>query len=131
MITNKVAYSPEETQREIENRNLSQQIAAEAIVLLENDGVLPLQPQKIALYGAGAAMTIRGGSGSGEVNSREEIGVWQGLQVAGFTVTTESWLKDYQLEWQTGKEQFLKAAAKSIKGFSPKVLSALMAKEYA
>lgn len=130
MITNKVAYSPEETQREIENRNLSQQIAAEAIVLLENDGVLPLNPQKIALYGAGAAMTIRGGSGSGEVNSREEIGICQGLQGVGFTVTTENWLTDYRQEWQTGKEQFLKAAAKSIKGFSPKVLSALMAMEY-
>ena len=130
MITNKVAFSPEETLREKENRALSQKIAEEAIVLLENDGVLPLQPQKIALYGAGAAMTIRGGSGSGEVNSREEIGIWQGLQDAGFAVTTESWLKDYRQEWQAGKEQFLKEAAKSIKGFSPKVLSALMAKEY-
>lgn len=130
MITNKVAFSPKETQREIENRILSHQIAAEAIVLLENDGVLPLQPQKIALYGAGAAMTIRGGSGSGEVNSREEIGIWQGLQDAGFTVTTENWLTDYRQEWQVGKEQFLKGAARSIKGFSPKVLSALMAMEY-
>lgn len=130
MITNKVAFSPEETLREKENRALSQKIAEEAIVLLENDGTLPLAPQKIALYGAGAAMTIRGGSGSGEVNSREEIGIQKGLQDAGFTVTTESWLSDYRQEWQRGKEQFLKEAAKSIKGFSPKVLSALMAMEY-
>lgn len=36
--------------------------ALEGIVLLENDGVLPLSVGKVALYGAGADMTIKGGT---------------------------------------------------------------------
>jgi len=35
-----------------------------------HDGTLPLTPGKVALYGAGAGHTIKGGTGSGEVNER-------------------------------------------------------------
>lgn len=63
------------------------------MVLLENDGVLPLKKiGKIALYGAGARHTIKGGTGSGDVNSREVINIEQGLKDAGFTITTDRWL---------------------------------------
>ena len=68
-------------------------IAGECMVLLENDGTLPLSgPQKVALYGNGARATIKGGTGSGEVNSRYSVSVEQGLEEAGFTVTTKDWL---------------------------------------
>lgn len=42
-------------------------IAAEGVVLLENNGVLPLTEdrKRIALYGAGAVLTRKGGTGSG------------------------------------------------------------------
>lgn len=45
------------------NKALAFEAAAEGIVLLENDGVLPVSPGKPALFGAGAAYTIYGGSG--------------------------------------------------------------------
>ena len=60
----------EVTPLEEAGRDVALQAARESIVLLENDGTLPLEPCRIALYGAGAAMTIAGGTGSGEVNVR-------------------------------------------------------------
>ena len=59
--------TPEESVREREHRALARQAAAEGVVLLENNGVLPIKPQKIALYGSGSRMTVKGGSGSGDV----------------------------------------------------------------
>ena len=52
------------SEREQTNRRLSYEIATEGIVLLHNSGVLPLSPCRLALYGAGAGYTIKGGSGS-------------------------------------------------------------------
>lgn len=54
---------------------VAREAAAEGMVLLENcEHILPLQPgSKVALYGSGAVKTIKGGSGSGDVNERETI----------------------------------------------------------
>ena len=88
--------TPEKTEREEKNMQLVRKRAGECMVLLENDGVLPLKKiGKIALYGAGARHTIKGGTGSGDVNSREVINVEQGLVDAGFTITTNAWLDAY------------------------------------
>ena len=73
--------TPEKTEREEKNMQLVRKGAGECMVLLENDGVLPLKKiGKIALYGAGARHTIKGGTGSGDVNSREVINIEQGLK---------------------------------------------------
>lgn len=105
-IRTKASYSNQETQREKQNRALARKAAAEAIVLLENDGTLPLQPQKIALFGAGAASTIKGGTGSGEVNERHSVTIWEGLENAGFTVTTKAWLEEYITELDVKRNAF-------------------------
>ena len=71
--------------RERKNRLLARRAAAEGMVLLENDGVLPLKSgAKLALFGEGARRTIKGGTGSGDVNSRDWVTVEQGLKAAGF-----------------------------------------------
>ena len=80
------------TQREIDHMALSRSLAGECVVLLENDGTLPISAGKIALFGSGARNTIRGGSGSGDVNTRSDVNIEQGLEAAGFTVTTKAWL---------------------------------------
>ena len=54
----KAKYTDEVTALELANKDLSYQAATEAIVLRENKGILPLQPGKIALYGAGAGKTM-------------------------------------------------------------------------
>lgn len=96
--------SPEVTASEQAHSDSVRRIAGECMVLLENDGVLPLSgPQKVALYGNGARATVKGGTGSGEVNSRYSVSVEQGLEEAGFTVTTKAWLAEQdrviQEEW--------------------------------
>jgi beta-glucosidase len=79
------ASTPEVSQREWDHRALAQEAAAEGMVLLENNGVLPLTPGKIGLFGSGARMTVQGGSGSGETRGRGNISIEQGLLNAGFT----------------------------------------------
>ena len=96
--------TPEKTEREEKNMQLVRKGAGECMVLLENDGVLPLKKiGKIALYGAGARHTIKGGTGSGDVNSREVINIEQGLVDAGFTITTNAWLDTYAKMLKTAK----------------------------
>ncbi len=79
--------------REKEHMALSRSLAGECVVLLENDGALPLQgTERLALFGSGARHTVRGGTGSGEVNTRSDVNIEQGLEAAGFTVVTKPWL---------------------------------------
>ncbi len=84
--------------REAEHRQLAFEAACESIVLLENDGTLPLTPGKIALYGSGAISTVKGGTGSGEVNERYSVNIYDGLVNSGFTVTSGAWLDEYVKE---------------------------------
>ncbi len=89
--------SPEMSEREKRNMERSRRIAAQGMVLLKNDGTLPLRNTNInlALYGSGARRTVKGGVGSGDVNSRLIVSVEQGMREAGFTVTTGSWMDRY------------------------------------
>ena len=88
---------PEVSEREKKNQTLSRKIAAEGMVLLENNGILPmhLKGKKIALFGSGARHTIQGGTGSGEVNTRTVSTVEHGLENAGAQVVTKAWLDRY------------------------------------
>ena len=90
---------------EIENRALARKAAADGMVLLKNEGaLLPLDTAKpVALYGAGAVVTVKGGTGSGDVNSRETVSIWQGLKSAGFKVTTETWLSAYETAYKDAR----------------------------
>ena len=59
--------NPAESPREVTNKALARRAAAEGIVLLENDGILPLaNGASVALYGTGARHTVIGGTGSGK-----------------------------------------------------------------
>ena len=81
---------------EREHRDLLRRLAPECMVLLKSDGTFPLEaPCKVALYGSGARETIKGGTGSGDVNVRHYTTVEEGLENAGFTVTTKPWLESY------------------------------------
>jgi len=79
---------------EIRHRALARRAAAEGMVLLKNKGnILPLAKNSaVALFGMGAVKTVKGGTGSGDVNERYAVSVWQGLKNAGFRITTEEWL---------------------------------------
>lgn len=95
---NRMATSdPLPSTREKANRETSTRIAEEGIVLLENKGVLPFDSgvRTIALYGSGARHTIKGGTGSGDVNVRDYVTVEQGLLNSGYSVVTGEVLAEY------------------------------------
>lgn len=97
---------PYETAHQEEVRRL----AGECMVVLENDGVLPLgsDVKKLALFGTGARHTIKGGTGSGDVNVRESISIAQGMEAAGFQIVTGSWLDRYDQILAETQEAYLK-----------------------
>jgi len=67
--------------------------AAECTLFLKENGAFPLEAAcSIAAYGDGVRHTVKGGTGSGEVNSRFSVNIEQGLRDAGFTITTGAWL---------------------------------------
>ena len=95
---------------ETEHQEEVRRLAGECMVLLENDGILPLQSdaKKLALFGTGARHTIKGGTGSGDVNVRENISIAQGLENAGFEFVTESWLDQYDRLYADAQEAYAK-----------------------
>ena len=70
--------------------------AAGCTLFLKRNGDFPLEgPCAIGLYGNGARHTLKGGTGSGDVNSRFYVTAEKGLTRAGFTVTTKEWMDEY------------------------------------
>ena len=101
----------DERKYEIEHRMLSRIAATEGFVLLKNEkNLLPLEKgSKIALYGAGASRTIKGGTGSGDVNERNTVSIYDGLKNAGYHITTEEWIKDYEMKYVAAREAWREA----------------------
>ena len=78
-------------------------------LFLRRNGDFPLAAAgKIALYGSGARRTVKGGTGSGEVNSRFSTTAEQGLTDAGFTITTGEWLDGYDTVYAQARKEFLR-----------------------
>ena len=93
---------------ETEHWGLARRAAADGMVLLKNeDGLLPFaQGARLALYGAGAVATVKGGTGSGDVNSRKTVNIYEGLKEAGFTIVNEDWLAAYGTCYEKAREQW-------------------------
>ena len=83
-------------------------LAPECMVLLRSNGAFPLaEPGEIALFGSGARHTIKGGTGSGDVNSRHVTTIEEGLETAGFTIVTRPWLEAYDRVRAQAHEDFV------------------------
>lgn len=116
------AKSPKMSEREKKNQKRMRELASQGMVLLENKDVLPFDKElkKIALFGVGARYTVKGGTGSGEVNSRHVINVEQGLEDAGFTITTKDWLDAYDKKRDRAYREWDEQGAMDIRrGVSP------------
>ena len=110
--------SGEVTKRELKNRDVARRAAEEGIVLLKNeDHLLPLPTgKKLALFGSGASRTIKGGTGSGDVNERESVNLLCGLENAGFTVTTKAWIEDYDRTYEETRNAWKQAILTESEG---------------
>lgn len=108
--------SPEVQEFEKAHLATLRSLAPECMVLLKKNGDFPLSsPCKIALYGAGARETIKGGTGSGDVNVRHYVTVEEGLENAGFTVTTAAWMNGYSAAREAAIRDFYEGIAKEAK----------------
>ena len=108
-MRNKMATpDPAISERETKHIAISTEIAAEGIVLLENRGVLPFgtDVKSIALFGSGARRTVKGGTGSGDVNTRSFVTVEQGLKNAGFSIVTDAWLTEHEAVMVNAKKAY-------------------------
>ncbi len=92
--------SSEPTQLELNNQRIAYEAACEGLVLLKNDGTLPLKTKRVALYGGGAKRTIKGGTGSGEVNERHSVSILEGMEDRGFEILTKQWIDAYELFYE-------------------------------
>lgn len=113
------AASPEESQREKEHKALARRAAAEGIVLLKNDGVLPISPGKVALYGPGSRMTVKGGSGSGDVHERHSVTIEEGLRNAGFQFPTTLWMDRFKGKYDADVDRWRSDLEEKIKRYNP------------
>ena len=111
--------SSEPTELELRNRALAREAAAEGFVLLKNErGALPLKDKKIALYGMGARMTVKGGLGSGSVEERYSVNIEDGLKNAGYEITTQDWLNDYDAEYASTYQAYHDMVEEKVKGLT-------------
>ncbi len=99
---------------EREHNRILRESGAECAVLLKTDGAFPLDgPCDLALYGSGARLTVKGGTGSGEVNSRTFVTAEDGLEAAGFRITSKAWLDRYGEIRTKAKKRFIRDLKRS------------------
>ena len=84
---------------------VADQIAEEGMVLLENDGILPISaPSNINLFGWSSVNPTYGGTGSGGLNELyEKISLIDSMEDAGFTVNQD--LVDFYNEFSTERAE--------------------------
>ncbi len=82
----------EVTELEAQNSDTSLYLATQGYVLLENNGALPFKGTfPIAYFGSGSETTIKGGTGSGDVNQRAHDNIGDAFIAAGYEVANPTW----------------------------------------
>ena len=93
---------------EIKNIEIMRKNSAECTLFLKKDLSFPLRsPGKVILVGAGARGTTKGGTGSGDVESRYFSTCEQGLENAGFEIVSKDWLSKYPIYQNFGHQEFI------------------------
>ena len=105
-FTHSGTTNPGISEREKAHGLLARQIAAEGMVLLKNEALLPLKKAPVALLGSGAVKTVKGGIGSGDVNNRRTVSIFEGLQNAGIPIASRNWLEEYEECYDKARESW-------------------------
>ena len=83
--------NPEISVCEKKHSSFAEKAAEEGIVLLKNENILPISlSASVALLGIGADKTVKGGIGSGDVNNRQNITIYEGMEESGIRITRGS-----------------------------------------
>ena len=98
---------------------VARKAAGESIVLLRNNGALPLAGTgKVALYGVSAIDFVAGGTGSGDVNKAYVVNMVEALEGAGFTL--EKSLRDFYFAYLKYDKAQAKLSGNGGFWFSPR-----------
>eukprot|EP00833_Pecoramyces_ruminatium_P001261 jgi/Orpsp1_1/1175293/evm.model.c7180000053313.1 len=102
--------STEMNQYEIDHINAIDKYLGECTVLLRKNGDFPFgeKVKEIYLYGNGVRKTIKGGTGSGDVNSRHFDTVEEAFTKAGFKIMTTDYLDAYDKIYADAKAEYKK-----------------------
>ncbi len=90
-----------------EHRDLVRTFGADSMVLLKNNGILPMKKGKVALFGAGAVDTVFCGIFFNYVYTDGNVNVKQGLINNGFSFTTESWLAKMEKQVKLSEKKYI------------------------
>ena len=101
--------APEMADYEIEHIDFLRKNAAECTLFLNKNDAFPISsPGKVLLIGVGARETLKGGGGSGDMESRYYTTVEEGLESAGFTIVSKDWFDKFQEFKKTKHSEFVK-----------------------
>ncbi|WP_052446596.1 glycoside hydrolase family 3 protein [Candidatus Soleaferrea massiliensis] len=134
LTANAATTDPTQSQREKDNAALARRVAAQGMVLLEQnaDNVLPIggSSKPVALFGNGAIRTVRGGTGSGDpfngglsgggdplVNQSERyhVNIYDTFVREGYDVTTGDFLENFAVGYD---EELQKSATNPMATFA-------------
>ena len=110
------------TARMLRNAALSRSLAAESMVLLRNvNNTLPLlgspeEPVRLAVFGVGQIYTVKGGTGSGNVNNLKTVSLLEGL-IADSTLQVDADLARKYRSWCLGHENLCVEGFMEPKGY--------------
>lgn len=103
-------------QFEKEHIEVVRNVGPECTLLLKKDGTFPLKETgKVALYGNGSRKTIKGGTGSGDVNVRHFVTIEEGLENAGFEIISKDWMDAYDKLMTDSHAAFVELVKKEAK----------------
>ena len=97
--------------------NILRETAGECTLFLNKNNIFPIdKPCNVLLIGSGARNTIKGGLGSSNVDPKHSTTCEEGLEKAGFKITSKDWLNQYILL----KEKKISEHIKFIKNLNTK-----------
>lgn len=101
---------------EKDHLRMLENVSSECTLFLKRNNDFPLKvPGDIDLYGNGIRHTIKGGTGSGNVDVHEFLNIEQAFERAGFNVRSKKWLDLYDEEYDRQKKLFIEKNKKEAK----------------
>ena len=94
---------------ELKHIKIMRETAAECTLFLKRNEEFPIEkPCNVLLVGSGARNTQKGGLGSGDTEPRNYTTCEEGLEKAGFTITSKRWLDQYPIEKEKSIGEYMK-----------------------
>ena len=102
---------------ELKHLKMLEDISKECPLFLrrENNSFPINKKGKIALFGNGVRHTVKGGTGSGNVDIHIFNNIEKVFEDAGFEITTKEWLDKYDELRKEAKKEFIKETKKAAK----------------